>query len=91
MLAFVSMKDKQTEFENFLTVDEAARLVDRSHWTVRMWLHTSRLTRYHSGSRTLVRRKELLELTKVVPAGSVGPAKGRQTTAAPTPKESRHV
>lgn len=49
---------------DFLTVDEAARLVDRSHWTIREWLGHSKLTRYKSGSRTVVRRSELLELVK---------------------------
>jgi len=73
------------EQDKFLTVDEAARLVGRSHWTVRMWLHTSRLTRYRSASRTLVSRKELLEVTKIVPADVSRPAKGRSVLSRPNP------
>lgn len=56
------MIDKSTDF---LSVDDAAALVGRSHWTIRHWLDTGRLCRYKSGpSRTLVSRAELLELVK---------------------------
>jgi excisionase family DNA binding protein len=66
MLAFLSMTSKQTDTTRFLTIDEAARLVGLSHWTLRSWLQKGRLTRFKSGSRTLVSRAELLELTKVM-------------------------
>jgi len=50
---------------DFLTVDEAARLVGLSHWTIRRWLEPGgKLTRYKSASRTVVSRSELLELLK---------------------------
>ena len=50
---------------DFLSVDEAARLVGLSHWTIRLWLQKGRLTRYKSGpARTVVSRSELLELVK---------------------------
>ncbi len=52
--------------EAFMTVEEAARLVGRSHWTIRRWLEIGgRLTRYKSLNRTVVSRSELLAL--VVP------------------------
>ena len=51
--------------DEFLTVDEAAALVGCSHWTIRRWLDIGKLTRFKSGpQRTVVRRSELLELTK---------------------------
>jgi excisionase family DNA binding protein len=50
---------------DFLNIDEAAQLVGLSHWTIRRWLEAGKLTRYKSASRTLVRRTELLDLTKV--------------------------
>jgi excisionase family DNA binding protein len=56
------MKEKQNT--NFLTVDGAAQLVGLTHWTIRRWLQTKRLTRYKSGQHTLVSRVELLELVK---------------------------
>jgi hypothetical protein len=51
---------------DFLTVDEAARLTGFSHWSIRRWLSTSppRLTRYKIGARTVINRAELLELVK---------------------------
>lgn len=50
---------------DFITVDEAARLVQRSHWTVRRWLVSGgKLTRYKSLSRAVVRRSDLLELVR---------------------------
>jgi excisionase family DNA binding protein len=49
---------------DFLTIDEAAQLVGISHWTLRMWLRRGRLTRYKTVSRTVIRRSELLELTR---------------------------
>jgi excisionase family DNA binding protein len=50
---------------DFLTVDKAAQLVGLSHWTIRRWMEPGgKLTRYKSGSRTVVRRAELLELVK---------------------------
>lgn len=55
----------------FLTVDAAARLVGLTHWTIRRWLQTKRLTRYKSGQHTVVSRMELLELLK--PTKSEGP------------------
>jgi hypothetical protein len=49
----------------FLTVDEAARLAGRSHWTIRRWLEPGgKLTRYKSLNRTIVSRSELLELVQ---------------------------
>jgi excisionase family DNA binding protein len=55
------MKSGINNASDFVTVDEAARLVGLSHWTVRSWLHKGLLTRYKSGSRTVVSRLELLE------------------------------
>jgi excisionase family DNA binding protein len=49
----------------FLTIDEAARLVGKSHWSIRLWQSKGRLTRYKVGThRTVVSRTELLELMK---------------------------
>jgi len=50
--------------DDFLTVDEAARLTGFSHWSIRRWLSTSppKLTRYKIGSRIVVSRSELLVL-----------------------------
>ena len=62
-LAFLSMEGKQNATD-FLPIEEAARQVGLSHWTIRVWLHKRRLTRYKSGSRTVVSRLELLELLK---------------------------
>jgi excisionase family DNA binding protein len=53
---------KAKNTDGFITVDEAAQLVRLSHWTLRSWLHKGRLTRYKSGSRTVVNRSELLGL-----------------------------
>lgn len=49
--------------DDFLTVDEAARLTGFSHWSIRRWVGV-RLTRYESLGRVLVSRVELLELVK---------------------------
>jgi hypothetical protein len=50
---------------DFITVDDAARLVGRSHWTIRRWLEPGgKLTRYKSLNRTVVSRSELTELVK---------------------------
>jgi excisionase family DNA binding protein len=48
----------------FLTVDEAAELVGLSHWTIRVWIHRGRLTKYKAASRIVVSRSELLALVK---------------------------
>jgi excisionase family DNA binding protein len=59
---------------DFLTVDEAAELAGVTHWAIRRWLGSSKkLTRYKSGSRTVVSRTELLELIK--PRKAEGQAK----------------
>ena len=49
--------------DDFLTVDEAARLTGYSHWSILVlgWLPA---TRYMSMGRVLVSRAELLELVK---------------------------
>lgn len=49
--------------DDFLTLDEAARLTGFSHWSIRRWVGT-KLTRYESMGRVLVSRTELLELVK---------------------------
>ena len=55
----------QTNSDDFLTVEEAARLAGRSHWTIRRWLEPGgTLTRYKSLNRTVVSRSELTELVK---------------------------
>ena len=48
----------------FLTVDEAAQLVGLSHWTIRKYIHDSKLQRHKSLNRTVVNRDELLELVE---------------------------
>ena len=51
--------------EDFVTVEEAARISGRSHWTIRRWLAPGgKLTRYAVLSRAVVSRAELLELIK---------------------------
>ena len=81
------------KFKDFLTVDEAARLVGLSHWTIRMYLHKRRLTKYRLGSRTVVSRQELLGLVhveKIVPAEISSPAQGAALPSihtAPNPSE----
>lgn len=89
------LSDGETENqEDFLTIDEAARFVGLSHWTIRMYLQKRRLTKYRLCNRTVVSRRELTALVhikEIAPAGSVGPTNGRQPTVAPTSKESRHV
>jgi excisionase family DNA binding protein len=45
-------------------VDEAAELVGLSHWTIRVWIHRGRLTKYKAASRIVVSRSELLALVK---------------------------
>jgi hypothetical protein len=53
------------EPNDFIDVEEAARLVGRSHWAIRRWLQPGgTLTRYKSLNRTVVSRAELLELVK---------------------------
>jgi hypothetical protein len=62
------MKHTDSNSADFLTVVEAAQLVGYSHWAIRLWLHQGKLTRYKSASRTVVSRKELLELVQPKPA-----------------------
>ena len=52
--------------DDFLSVEEAARLAGFSHWSIRRWLSAShpKLIRYKIGSRTVINRAELLELIK---------------------------
>jgi len=56
----------------FITIAEAAELVGRSHWTIRMWLRRGALTRYKSASRTVVSRPELLERVEPKRVGEKG-------------------
>jgi excisionase family DNA binding protein len=56
----------------FMTVDEAAQLAGVTHWTVRLWLHKGKLTRYKSGQHPLIRRTELNELLRPRKAEMVG-------------------
>jgi hypothetical protein len=54
-----------TNPNDFITVEEAARLAGRSHWAIRRWLQPGgKLTRYKSLNRTVVSRAELLELVE---------------------------
>ena len=50
--------------DDFLTVDDAAQLAGYSHWTIRHWLDSGKLSRYRAGSRVVVNRAELIELVK---------------------------
>ncbi len=55
----------ETNSTDFISVEEAARVVNRSHWTIRRWLEPGgRLTRYKSLNRTVVSRSELLALVE---------------------------
>jgi excisionase family DNA binding protein len=51
-----------SEDPKFLTIEEAARLIGISHWSIRQWQRLGRLTRFKIGRRTLVNRAELLAL-----------------------------
>jgi excisionase family DNA binding protein len=50
--------------EQFFGVEQAARTVGLSYWTVLRWIRIGRLTRYKVGSRIVVRLDELRELLK---------------------------
>lgn len=54
---------------DFLTAEQAAQLVGRSHWTIREWYRRGLLVKYKSASLTVVSRKELIELVKPKIAG----------------------
>jgi hypothetical protein len=56
------MPSKPDHNPEFLTLDGAAGLVGRTHWSIRRWIRLGRLARYQSGPRIYVRRDELLEL-----------------------------
>jgi excisionase family DNA binding protein len=45
-------------------VDDAAQFAGYSHWTIRHWLDSGKLSRYRAGSRVVVNRAELIELVK---------------------------
>jgi excisionase family DNA binding protein len=83
------MEGKQNNVD-FLTVDEAALLVGLSHWTLRSWLHKGLLTKYKSGSRTVISRTELLALVEpqeIAPANESARQMGAALPpAAPLPK-----
>jgi len=49
--------------DEYLTVEDAARLTGFSHWSIRRWIGKE-LTRYKSRGRILVSRTELLEMVK---------------------------
>ena len=49
--------------DDFLTLEEAAKLTGFSHWSIRRWVGI-RLTRYESMGRILVSRVELLALVE---------------------------
>jgi hypothetical protein len=50
---------------DFITVEQAARIAGRSHWAIRRWLQPGgQLTRYKSLNRTVVSRAEVSELVK---------------------------
>ena len=70
MLVFLSMKHNTENADSFVTIDEAAQLVGHSHWTIRLWLRKSLLTRYKSGSRIVVSRSELLSLLEPKKVGN---------------------
>jgi excisionase family DNA binding protein len=88
----MSMKGKNNNSADFLTVDEAAQLVGLSHWTIRKYMHDAKLQRYVSGSRIVVSRSELLELLKPVRVRPAKPSarQGAATrTAAPIPQKEQ--
>lgn len=64
MLRFLSMKGKTGNANDFLSVEEAARLIGLSHWTIRLWLRKGILTRYRSAARVLVSCEELRALVE---------------------------
>jgi len=51
--------------EEFISVEEAAKIAGRSHWAIRRWLQPGgKLTRYKSLNRSVISRAELMELVK---------------------------
>jgi excisionase family DNA binding protein len=44
----------------FLSVEQAAALLTVSPWTIRSWLTSHRLRRYHAGRRVVLRREDVL-------------------------------
>jgi len=62
-LGFTKRGKAMQSNDDFLTLEEAAKLTGFSHWSIRRWVGT-RLTRYESMGRILVSRVELLALVE---------------------------
>lgn len=48
--------------ENLFTVDQAAKALTVSHWTLRYWLKTGKVRGSRIGSRRVIRESELQRL-----------------------------
>jgi excisionase family DNA binding protein len=59
-----SVTDHDLDSDPLLNVDEAARKVGLSPWTIRAWLSQGRLRRTKVGSRVFVRQSELSRIVR---------------------------
>ncbi len=58
-----------TPLEPLLSLDDAARLLGRTHWTLRLWAKDGRIQCVRLGRRLMV---EPAEIRRLIDAGKVG-------------------
>jgi excisionase family DNA binding protein len=51
--------------DEFVSVAQAAALLTLSPWTIRQWMTTGRLLRYHVGRRVVLRREDVMGMAKL--------------------------
>lgn len=68
--------------ENLFTVDQAAKILTVSHWTVRYWLKAGKVRGARIGSRRVIRESELQRLVVDDPRRKPSGTKARKQAAA---------
>lgn len=68
--------------ENLLSVDQAAKALAVSHWTLRYWLKTGKLRGARVGARRVIRESELQKLIVDDPRRTASGTKARKQAAA---------
>jgi excisionase family DNA binding protein len=66
----------------FYSVDEAAKLLTLSHWTIRAWIRDGRLRSAKIGDRRVIRESELQKLIVDDPRQTTSVTKTRKQASA---------
>ena len=66
----IALWDWMTMNERFLKIDDAAKIIDVSSWTIRRWIKERKIRTYRFGGSIRIKYSDLILFAEVTPSRS---------------------